>query len=378
MLRVKDIVGWITEAYPPSLAEDWDRIGLGCGDPDAEVGSVLLAIDPTADVVAEARRTGAQLLLTHHPLLLRGLHAVRRDEPKGRVLFDLIEGGIAQLAAHTNADSAASGVSDALADVLGLIDRRPLQPQPGPALDKVVTFVPPEHVEAVIDALADAGAGAIGDYDRCAFTSPGTGQFRPLPGAEPFLGDVGELERTPEVRVELVLPRGRRAGVLRALRASHPYEEPAFDLLELAAEPSDAGLGRVGRLPEPLPAREVARRLAAGLPPTATGARLGGDPDRTIATVAVLGGAGDSLLDDVLLTDADLYVTSDLRHHPAQDFLARPGAPALVDVPHWAAEWTWLPHAEQMLTRRASEAGAALTTTVSTLNTDPWVERFGG
>ncbi len=369
MPTVATITGWLEAAYPPGLAEDWDRVGLAVGDPDAEVDHVLFAVDVTDAVVAEAVALGAGLIVSHHPLLLRGLHAVRTDQPKGRVVTALIRHGIAQFAAHTNADSAPGGVAEALASAAGLVDLRPLAPVPTEPLDKLLTFVPTADVDAVIDALAAAGAGAIGDYDRCAFTSPGTGTFRPLMGANPTIGSVGAIEEVAETRVEMVLPRARRGAMLVALRASHPYEEPAFDVLELATEPSGRGLGRIGHLPEPLTAREFSRRLADAVPATAGGVKLGGNPDRVLETVAVLGGAGDSMLDAARAAGVDCYVTGDLRHHPAQDFLAHAGAPVLVDVPHWAAEWTWLPRAQEVLAGRVAS-------TVSRIVTDPWVERY--
>ena len=271
MTSVADIAGWLEAAYPPGLAEGWDRVGLTVGDPDAGVQHVLFAVDVTDEVVAQAIEIGAQLIVAHHPLLLRGVHAVRTDQPKGRVVTALIRSGIAVFSAHTNADSAADGVADALADVLGLGGRRPLVP----------------------------------------------------------------VTASPEL-----------------------------------------GLGRVGTLPRPVPAHVVARTLAAGVPGTEGGVKLGGDPERLVATVALVGGAGDSLLDAARAAGVDCYVTGDLRHHPAQDFLANAGAPVLIDVPHWAAEWTWLPAAERVVQRAASVAGPTLDTTVSTLRTDPWTARY--
>lgn len=375
MTTVREITGWIEDAYPPGLAEDWDSVGLDCGDPDAPVTTVGFAVDPTDAVVAEAVRRGAQLLITHHPLLLRGIKAVRADQPKGRVVMALLASGIAHVAAHTNADHGADGVSDALAHALGLADLRPLSPLPSAPLAKIVTFAPAENAEAILAALADAGAGAIGDYDRCAFTSPGQGRFRPLPGANPHVGKPGELTLVDEVRIEAVLPRRAKGAVVRALLAAHPYETPAFDLIDLASVDSPLGTGRVGVLPTPLPARELARRLAAALPATATGVRLGGDPDRPVRTVGIVGGAGDSFLDAARAAGLDCYVTGDLRHHPAQDFLAHPDAPVLIDVPHWAAESLWLATAERLVRTRAEASGIEIQTYVSALNTDPWTLR---
>ncbi len=373
---VGDVLGWIEDAYPPALAESWDRIGLDCGDPAAAVGSVLLAVDLDDAVLDEAEASGAGLVITHHPLLLRGLHAVRTDEPKGRLLTRMIRGGVAHVAAHTNADAARDGVSDALADALGLVDVRPFVAAPSDPLDKLVTLVPEEHADGVRSALAEAGAGAIGDYEACSFTASGTGRFRPLAGADPFIGEVGRIEQVAEERIEMVLPRHRRRAVVEALHAAHPYEEPAFDVLELASLDSARGLGRIGRLVGPITAADLARRLAAALPETAGGVRLGGAPDRQVETVAVLGGAGDSMLDAARAAGVDCYVTSDLRHHPASEFLQWDAAPALIDISHWAAESLWLPRCAAMLAARAASENVTLSVAVSQVRTDPWTARF--
>ena len=367
--RLADAVAALEAAYPPALAADWDAVGLVCGDPDEPVESIVVAVDPGPETVAETLDAGAQLLVTHHPLLLRGVHGVGADTPKGALVHRLVRGGAALFTAHTNADSADPGVSDALAAALGLAVEGPLVPADDPPLDKIVTFVPVgPAITAVHEALSGAGAGAIGDYSHCSFATAGTGQFRPLEGANPTIGRVGQLERVAETRLEMVLPRGRRAAVVAALRAAHPYEEPAFDVLELAPLPSRRGLGRVGTLPgEPLSA--FTERVAAALPATSWGVRAAGDPDRRIERVAVCGGAGDSALDAALAAGVDAYVTADLRHHPASEHLLRPGAPALVDVAHWASEWPWCAQAAGVL--RAA-LGGSVEVRVSTRRTDPW------
>nr|WP_284290832.1 Nif3-like dinuclear metal center hexameric protein [Angustibacter aerolatus] len=373
-------VGVLDSLYPPSTAQSWDAVGLVCGDPQAPVRRVLLAVDPTSAVVDEALEWGADLLVTHHPLLLRGVHGVPATTPKGRVVHRLVRGGCALYVAHTNADVALPGVSDALARVLGLHDLRPLVPQSLQPLDKVVVFVPHADADRLVDALAAAGAGTLGDYSRAAWTTTGTGTFRPEPGARPAIGRVGQVEVVPETRVEMVLPRARRQAVLQALRAAHPYEEPAFDLLETADPGGRAGLGRVGRLDQPVTLEAFARRVAEVLPATAQGVRVAGDADAVVETVAVLGGAGDDAFDAVRASGADVYVTADLRHHPASEARERAahdggGRPFLVDVAHWASEWPWLAGCESRLATGLARRGAAATTVetrVSTARTDPW------
>jgi dinuclear metal center YbgI/SA1388 family protein len=369
--RLADVIAALEAAYPRGLAQDWDAVGLVCGDPDDDVASVLVAVDPVPATVDEALHTGAQLLVTHHPLLLCGVHGVGADTPKGALVHRLVRGGAALFTAHTNADAADPGVSDALADALGLVVEGPLEGVPSAPLDKVVTFVPVgPAITAVHEAMAAAGAGAIGDYSHCAFASAGTGQFKPLAGAHPAIGRVGKLERVAETRLEMVLPRGRRAAVLAALRSAHPYEEPAFDVFELADLPSSQGLGRVGKLPEVEPLHAFADRVAAALPATVWGVRAAGDPERPVRRIAVCGGAGDSVLGAAVAAGVDAYVTADLRHHPASEHVvAHPAGPALVDVAHWASEWPWCAQAAGVV--RAA-LGGSVDVRVSTLRTDPW------
>jgi dinuclear metal center YbgI/SA1388 family protein len=356
--------GW----FPPATADSWDAVGLVAGDPERDVTKILLAVDPTLPVAQEAAAWGAQLLVVHHPLFLKGVHGVARTTPKGRTLGVLQDAGCALLTAHTNADQAVGGVSEALATALGLTGLRPVTAAGGPRLDKVTTYVPVAHADAVRRALAGAGAGVIGDYDSASFSTTGEGRFRPLEGAHPAVGTVGELEVVDEVRVECVLPRAARTRVVAALLAAHPYEEPAYDVVELA-DPgtSEAGAGRIGDVVETT-LDEFARRVAAALPRAAQGVRVAGDPSRVVRRVAVCGGAGDFLLDEVRRSGADVYVTSDLRHHPAAEFVDH-GGPALVDVAHWAAEWTWLPVVARRLT---DELGATVEARVSSICTDPW------
>jgi dinuclear metal center YbgI/SA1388 family protein len=256
----------LEDAYDPAWAESWDAVGLVCGDPDREVGKVMFAVDPVAAVADEALAWGADLLVTHHPLLLRPVHSVAATTPKGRLIHRLITRGVALYTAHTNADVADPGVSDALARAVGL-----------------------------------------------------TGPLRPLAPSE---------------------------------------DDPR------------RGLGRIGTLDEPLPLRDFAARVAAGLPRTTWGVRVAGDPHRQVRTIAVCGGAGDSLLDRARLAGVDVYLTADLRHHPASEF-GEQGGPALIDAAHWATEWPWLADAQRQLT-----GALDVQTRVSTLVTDAWTLRI--
>jgi dinuclear metal center YbgI/SA1388 family protein len=369
--RLADVIAVLDEAYPPRLAQGWDSVGLVCGDPSETVDAVTVAVDATAAVVAEVPEHG--LLLAHHPLLLRGVDTVAASTAKGALLHQMIRTGRALFTAHTNADSARPGVSDALADALGLTVEEVLEPAyPGPDLDKWVVFVPAENAAAVRDAMFAAGAGHIGDYSHCSWSAQGIGQFLPHEGTSPTIGNVGTIEQVPEDRVEVIAPTRLRGHVAAALRSAHPYEEPAFDIFALAPAPGDVGLGRICSLPSPEPLSAFVSRVHDGLPSTSWGIRASGEADAVVSRVAVCGGAGDSLLDAVARAGVQAYVTADLRHHPADEH-RRASEVALVDVAHWASEYPWCAQAAELL---RGHFGDALPVRVSAVRTDPWnVER---
>lgn len=369
-VTLANVIEVLDKAYPPRLAESWDSVGLVCGDPESEVRQVLYAVDVTPAVVDEAISWGADLIVAHHPLLLKGVDSVAADTAKGSVIHRLIKADCALFTAHTNADSADPGVSDALASALGVIDTRPLDPIPAPAHDKWVVFVPSADTAAVRQALFDAGAGEIGDYSEASWHTEGLGQFRPQPGAHPTLGVVGEVHTVTEDRIEVVASRADRARMQSALRRAHPYEEPAFDVFESAALPSCTGLGRIGRLPDPMTLAEFTDVVRDALPATSWGVRAAGDPDATVSIVALCGGAGDSFLATVARTDADVYVTSDLRHHPVDEHL-RAGGPAVIDTAHWASEFPWCAQARGIVDAELGDT-EGWSSRVSDVRTDPW------
>jgi dinuclear metal center YbgI/SA1388 family protein len=366
-VRLADVIDVLDQAYPPRLAQSWDSVGLVCGDPDDALSSVTIAVDATAAVVDEVPDGG--LLLAHHPLLLRGVDTVAASTAKGALVHRLIRSGRSLFTAHTNADSASPGVSDALANALGLTVEAVLQPLPTQAdLDKWVIFVPPENAEAVRAAVFAAGAGRIGDYSQCSWSVTGTGQFLPGDEASPAIGTVGAVERVVEDRVEVVAPAWARRHVLSAMRAAHPYEEPAFDIVALRPPPADVGLGRICALPQPESLRAFVSRVRSGLPQTSWGVRAAGDPDMSVSRVAVCGGAGDSLLDTAAAAGVQAYVTADLRHHPADEH-RRGSEVALVDVAHWASEYPWCDQAADVLRSAFCDA---LSVRVCPIRTDPW------
>jgi dinuclear metal center YbgI/SA1388 family protein len=366
-VRLAEVIDVLQAAYPPRLAQSWDSVGLVCGDPSEEISAVTVAVDATRAVAAEVPEGG--LLLAHHPLLLRGVDTVAASTPKGALVHDMIRSGRALFTAHTNADAASPGVSDALADAIGIKIEGVLSPVSYEScVDKWVVYVPPNNGDAVREAMFGAGAGQIGHYSQCSWSVTGTGQYLAHAGASPAIGSIGTVERVTEDRIEAIAPASARAAVLSALRAAHPYEEPSFDVFALAPVPGDTGLGRIGTLPAPEPLPAFVSRVAGALPRTSWGVRAAGDPNAVASRVAVCGGSGDSLLDAVARAGVDAYVTADLRHHPADEHL-RASDVALVDVSHWASEFPWCAQAAGVLTARF---GASLPVTVSAIRTDPW------
>lgn len=358
-MQLKDVVAALDAVYDPKWADSWDSVGTIVGDPAAEVRKVLLALDPVPEVVAEAIEWGADLIVTHHPLFLTPVSSITTGDPKGRMVHELIKNNIALHNAHTNADVATNGVAESLAKALGLTDIRVLAPSPGELFDKWVVFVPHADREKVAEAMYAAGAGKIGNYDHVSFHTQGEGTFRPLSGANPVIGSVGEVEHVAEARLELVAPRYLRGELARAVRVAHPYEEPAFDILEITVIDAERGHGRIGRLQKPITLRKFAEQVNSVLPKHNGGTRVHGDLDAEIETVAVIGGSGGSMIGQV---KADVLVTSDLKHHQV---LENFGGCAIVDVPHWASESVWLPTLAQMLP-------ADLEIKISGIVTDPW------
>jgi dinuclear metal center YbgI/SA1388 family protein len=368
---VRDVVAAMDEWFPPGRAEPWDAVGLVCGDPADPVNSVHLAVDCVPGTVRAAVAEGPALLITHHPLLLGGVTAVRADTPKGALIHALIRSGSSLFVAHTNADAARPGVSDALAARLGLSDLVALEPTAEEPLYKLVAFVPVDRASAMVDALADAGAGHLGRYDRCAWTGTGVGTFRPGPTAAPAIGEPGRVEEVTEARVEMVFEPPLLNDIVGALRAAHPYEEPAFDVYARVPLPSGGGTGRLGRLPGPTTLGEFVSLAAATLPATAWGVRGAGDPQASVRTVAVCGGSGGPFIEAARRAGADVYLSADLKHHAALEAVTErePGGMALVDVAHWASEAPWLDAVADALRDRF---GTTVDVSVSGLVTDPW------
>ena len=364
MAHVGDWLTLLDEWYPPSWAEEWDNSGLQVGDLSWAADRALVALDPTAEVIAEAADRGCGLLVTHHPLLFRPISRVDASEPGGGAIAGAIEGRVSIVACHTNADVASPGVTDALAEALDLEVTGVLDPTSAGQRVKLVVFVPAEATAKVLDAIAGAGGGVIGEYSHCSFRVRGTGTFLPSEAANPVVGERGELTEAEEDRLEVVIPEDRLSGAVEAMVDAHPYEEVAYDVYPLASG-GGVGLGRLARPRGSLTAASLAQLCGERLRGEV---RVAGDRDRELRTVALCGGSGASLIPAALRAGADAYLTGDVKHHQALD--AAGEGLTVVDAGHHGTEWPFVEH----LAARLGPAGVG-DVLVSEVSTDPFAAR---
>jgi dinuclear metal center YbgI/SA1388 family protein len=331
-VTVHDVLNLLTAWAPHEVAWERDNVGLQVGDARRNVYRICVCLDVTEAVVAEAARKKAELIISHHPLLFRPPRAINVEENIGRCVQALLKNNISLVSAHTNLDFTRGGTSFALADALGLRNveflHRPYQVQ-----RKIVTFVPESHVDRVRDAMAGAGAGVIGNYDHCSFSTPGTGSFRGNVHARPAVGVKEKLEVVAETRLEMIAERWNVPRVIAALKAAHPYEEVAYDVYPLENVHGSYGMGIIGELARPLTFERflklVKTRLRTGALRYCTGAR------RPIRHVAACGGSGSDLTDAAIAQRADAFVTADIKYH---DFHRAAGKIALIDAGHFETE----------------------------------------
>jgi dinuclear metal center YbgI/SA1388 family protein len=334
MHTVASLIEELQRLAPLSLAADWDNVGLLLGDRSAEVHRVMTCLTVTPESAAEAIETGAQLVLTHHPVLFRAVKRLTTDAPEGRMLTELIRAGVAVYSAHTAYDDTAGGINEKLAKGLGLTGLEPLRRHEGPRSFKVVVFVPETDLARVSDAMFAAGAGHIGQYSECSFRLAGKGTFFGSDASNPTVGEKGRREEVSEWRLEVICPEAALENVLLAMRRAHSYEEPAFDVYPLRSPQSTTGTGRLGTLAEPLSLEEFARRVKDLL--QAGPVQLIGDPSRLVQRVAIVCGAGGELMGEAIRARADVFLTGEMRFH---DYLAARAQNLALCLPgHYATE----------------------------------------
>ena len=331
-MTVKDVAKIVEQLAPVGYQEGYDNSGLSVGSPSMEVSGILLCFDVTEKVVDEAIALGANLIISHHPVIFSGLKSITGRSTVERIVLKAIQHNIALYAAHTNLDSVPRGINYKLCDILGLQNRQVLSPLKG-QLVKIVTFVPQQQAQDVRDAMFAAGAGGIGSYDCCSFNSEGKGSFRASEGANPFVGKIGELHFEPEVRVEVVCPRIFVNGVVGAMVDAHPYEEVAYDIVPLENDYNKIGIGMVGELEEPIAASAFLELVKEKLGCSVL--RYSNPNKSHVKKVAVCGGSGASLAGVAVAKGADVLVTGDVKYHAFLDYQEKL---LLVDAGHFETE----------------------------------------
>ncbi len=367
---VAQVLSAVEGIAPPALAEPWDNVGLQVGARESRIARILVALEASSDVLREAARLRVGAIVAHHPLIFRERKTFAEVDPVSRIAADLTRRRIAFIVAHTNLDSVRGGTNGVLLERCGLMSEvRFLRESPRPPeLVKFSVFVPESHVAKVIDAIAAGGGGAIGNYSHCTFRTPGTGTFRPLDGAKPFIGSTGRLEEVAEFRVEAVCPRGQAGKLVESVRRAHPYEEMAYDVV--AMEPDARarhGLGLVGTLVKPTTLGELGGRLAQAIP----GAHLSfvGEDAARVRTIAVCSGAGGEFVRTGRVGGADVLVTGEMSHHDAWE--ARERGIGVVLVGHFQSEVIVCDWLAAELDARLRAMGSACSVLVSSAQGNP-------
>ena len=312
-MKLSALLEILEEIAPTRYAEPWDNVGLLVGDVDQSISKALLTIDYTPAVAEEGRNENCDCIISYHPPIFDALKRVLSTS----LIYDAIRRGVAIYSPHTALDVADGGTNDLLADAIGLRDdRQPLRITDAKAANyKLVVFAPRDVADRVADAMFAAGAGRIGNYTSCSFRSPGTGTFFGEEGANPAVGQAGQLERAEEVRIETILPMSRVEQVIAALKKSHPYEEPAFDLLQLAAPPEGRGQGRIGSFASPTERSAIIARIKKEL--DLPHLLVAGPTSGPITRAACCAGSCGDILNDAITQKAELYLTGEMRHHDA-------------------------------------------------------------
>lgn len=330
-IRHHNIFRTLEKWAPLDLAYDWDNVGLQVGSYKEKTNGILVTLDVDEKVVDEAIEKGVNLIVAHHPLLFKAVKRIDYDTVKGRILQKIIANRITVYASHTNLDIAEGGVNDLLSEALQLEHVKPLAVTKVEKLYKLAVFTPLSHVQQVVDALSDAGAGHIGNYSHCTFQSQGFGTFKPLEGTNPFIGTTNKIEKVEEIKIETIVTEVQLHQTVQAMLNAHPYEEVAYDLYPLANKGKTYGIGRIGRLQEKMTLEKLIEKVKVAY--NLEMLRYTGDLQQPIQKVAILGGSGEKFIQTALDQGADVLITGDITFHFAQE--AEANGIALIDAGHY-------------------------------------------
>lgn len=331
-MQLKDIIAEIESFAPPVLQEEYDNAGLIFGFPDMEINAALLSLDCTEKVIDEAIQRGCNLVISHHPIVFKGIKSLTGRNYVERTLLKAIKNDIAIYAAHTNLDNVFVGVNKKIAKKIGLTNLKILSPK-NDILYKLVNFVPASYVESVRNALFEAGVGGIGHYDECSFSVSGKGTFRAGEDTNAFVGEKGQRHTEQEERIEVILPHYLLAEAINTLKEAHPYEEVAYDVYALQQEHNEVGSGMIGELAQSMDEKQFLRALKRKM--NVKIIRHTDLRNKKIKKVALCGGAGSFLLKEAIAQGADIYVSADFKYH---EFFDAENQIIIADIGHFESE----------------------------------------
>ena len=331
-MKLKDLCSYLDSEVPLSFQESYDNAGLQVGEHNMDVTSAMVTLDVTEEVLNEAALAGCDLIISHHPLIFKGIKSLTGKSSTEKILLSAIKKGIAIYSAHTNLDVISNGVSRKMAEKLKLKDIEVLSPLKN-RLIKLVTYIPESHLEKVKEALFEAGAGVVGNYDKCGFTTSGTGSFRGNENSSPFVGEKGKIHFEKEIRFETVIFSHLKSRVIKTLLEVHPYEEVAYDLYNLENDNIGLGLGCLGSFNEELAESDFLNLLSSVF--GAKGVRYSKLIGKPVKRIALCGGSGFSFLGEALASGADAFITADIKYH---NFFDADNRILLVDIGHFESE----------------------------------------
>lgn len=331
MVNIQEIISFLETYFPKKLSYDWDNTGLNVGVTNKEIENILICVDLTTDIVEEAIQNNCQMIISHHPLIFQGIKRITNDTVEGRVIIDLLKNNISHYCIHTNADISKYGINNFIAEKLELNDIEGLSYFSKDQYYKLAVYIPLEHVEAVKKAIANEGGGHVGKYSYCFFNTRGEGNFMPLEGTKPYIGDVGKIERVDEVKIETIVSQDKLNRVIKAMLKSHPYEEVAYDIYKLENDISSQYLGLIGK-------REIdADSLVTEVKRIFNCAYVKGMIlKENFKKIAICSGSGKELVKDAYYKGADVFISGDITHHSM--ILARELNLSIIDIGHFWSE----------------------------------------
>lgn len=351
---------------PKKLAENWDNVGLQIGDPQADIDKILVSLDLTQEVLQEAINQKVNMIITHHPFIFKPLKSIRMDLSSGSIMKQLIQNDINYYVAHTNLDIAPNGLNDMLAERIDLQDTQVLVPTEQEQLLKIVVFVPKGYEDDIRNVMGGKGAGWIGNYSHCTFQTSGIGTFKPLENTNPFIGQIGKVERVEESRLETIVTRKNLSKTLNAIIKVHPYEEVAYDIYPLENQGKVYGLGRIGSYVEPIKYTDFVKKIKKNL--KIKHLRVAGVKKESIQKVALCSGAGAEYMHRAAMLGADAYITGDLKYHEAQQ--AKALGILVADAGHFGTENIVMEGLKKYLDREFDQAKRSVDVVMSKVNKD--------